>query len=143
MSAVALDTTPVDLLARFRGQVVATRLPHSKRVYLEISDAGGETWRLVGWEATQSANERGDREGKTVLGATVEDRSGELTVSFSDRSTLTLTPVGDESEDAIEHWEIFTPEGLILAYGPRGRWLLGRADDPDYWVGWAKNIVRL
>jgi hypothetical protein len=65
-----------------------------------------------------------------------------LTVSFSDESFFTLTPIPDESDDAIENWEIFTPERLILAYGPRGRWLLGRADDPDYWADWAEPLVR-
>jgi hypothetical protein len=142
MSAVALDKTPVDLLARFRGLVVGTRLPHSKRTYLEITDADGGTWRLVSWDATHSASHPGNNDGKTVLGATIDNRSGELAVSFSDGSSFNLTPVQDDSDDAIENWELFTPEGLVLAYGPRGRWLLGQADDPDYWVGWADHIVR-
>ena len=142
MSALALDTTPVDLLARFRGVVVSTRLPHSKRPYLELTDAEGGTWRLVSWHAAHSASSPGDNEGKSVLGAAIDDLSGVLTVSFSDEGSFTLTPIPDESDDAIENWEIFTPEGLVLAYGPRGRWLLGRADDPDYWVGWAEPLVR-
>jgi hypothetical protein len=142
MSAVALDITPVDLLARFRGVVVGTRLAHSKRPYLELTDAEGGTWRLVSWHADYSASSPRDNKGKSVLAAAIDERSGVLKVSFSDESSFTLTPIPDESDDAIENWEIFTPEGLILAYGPRGRWLLGRADDPDYWVGWAEHIVR-
>jgi hypothetical protein len=142
MSATSLDTTPVHLLARFRGLVVNTRLPHSKRTYLEVKNDEGGTWRLVSWSTASSKSGAGNNDGKTVVGATVDDRSGVLTVGFSDASFFTLTPVLDDADDAVENWEIFTPEGLVLAFGPRGRWLLGRADDPDYWVGWAEPLVR-
>ncbi len=142
MSAVSLDITPVHLLARFRGLVVGTRLPHSKRTYLEVIDAEGGKWRLVTWRTTYSSTDTGENKDKTVLSAAVDDRSGVLTINFSDESSCSLTPIPDESDDALENWEIFTPDGFILAYGPRGRWLWGRADDPDYWVGWAEPLVR-
>ncbi|HEX4729689.1 MAG TPA: hypothetical protein VH299_00370 [Solirubrobacterales bacterium] len=142
MSAATLDTTPVNLLDRFRGLVVGTRLPHSKRTYLEVTEAEGGMWRLVSWYTTYSSTDTRDNFGKTVLSTALDDRSGILTVSFSDETSFTLTPIPDEAEDAVANWEIFTPEGLVLAYGPRGRWLLGRADDPDYWDGWAEPLVR-
>jgi hypothetical protein len=142
MSAVSLDITPVDVLARFRGHVVGTRLPHSKRTYLEVIDAEGGKWRLVTWRTTYSSTDAGENLGKTVVGVAIDDRTEALMISFSDGSSCSLTAIPDESEDALENWEIFTPDGFILAYGPRGRWLWGRASDPDYWVGWAEPLVR-
>jgi hypothetical protein len=143
MSAVALDNTPVHLLARFRGVVVGTRLPHSRRTYFEVIDAAAGKWRLRTWRTTCSSTDDGNHLGKTVLGVAIDERSGVLEISFSDGSACFLRPHKDDDDDAIENWEIFTPEGLILAYGPQGRWLLGRADDPDYWVGWAEPLVRI
>lgn len=142
MSAVSLDTSPIHLLARFQGLVVATRLPHSRRTYLEVVDAEGGTWRLTSWSTASLSTDAEDDNGKTAMGAIFDDRSEVLKVNFSDGSFFTLTPIPDDADDAVENWEIFTPEGLVLAYGPHGRWLLGRADDPDYWVGWAEPLVR-
>jgi hypothetical protein len=133
MSAVTLDIAPADLLARFQGLVVGTRLTHSKRIYLDVVDMEGGKWRLVSWHAKYSPTDPGDNRGKTVNNAEAGERSGVLTVSFSDGTSFTVTPTPDEADDAIENWELFTPDGFVLAYGPRGRWLLGRADDPNYW----------
>jgi hypothetical protein len=66
--------------------------------------------------------------GKTVVDASLEDRSGILTVSFSGGTHLTATPTSAEDDDA-ESWELFTPEGLVLIYGPKGQWQLARGRD--------------
>jgi hypothetical protein len=142
MSAVALDNTPIHLLARFRGLVVGTRLPHSRRTYFEVIDATTGRWRLRTWRASCSSTDDGNHLGKTILSVEIDDQSGVLTISFSDGSSCFLSPNPDSQDEGLEYWEIFTPEGLILAYGPSGRWLLGSAEDEDYWVGWAEPIVR-
>jgi hypothetical protein len=142
MSAVELDIAPVDLLARFRGLVVGTRLPHSRRTYFEVIDEESGRWRLRTWRTTYSSTDSGDNQGKTIVGVAVDECSEALTISFSDESSCSVAPSPDYVDDDGENWELFTPDGLVLAYGPRGRWLLGRVDDPDYWVGWAEPLVR-
>lgn len=139
MNAVIPDISPTTVLARFHGQVTEGRLTHSKRIYLEIEDARGGRWRLISWEADYTATFPGFPGTKTVTAADFDLGSRTLTVSFSDHTSLTLAAIPDEADDAIEHWELFTPEGMVLAYGPWGTWRFGDKDDPDYW---AKPITR-
>ena len=40
---------------------------------------------------------------------------------------FTVTPIPDEADDAIENWDLFTPEGLVLIYGPKRQWKLADA----------------
>lgn len=48
---------------------------------------------------------------------------------FSDGTYFTLTPNLEADDEGIEDWTLSTPEGLVLTYGPRGRWQLS-ADEP-------------
>jgi hypothetical protein len=134
MNAVIPDISPATVLARFRGQVTGGRLTHSKRIYLEVDDANGGRWRLISWEADYTATFAGFPSAKRVTSADLDHDSGTLTVTFSDRASLTLAAIPDDADDAIENWELFTPEGMVLAYGPWGTWRFGGKDDPDYWA---------
>jgi hypothetical protein len=69
-------------------------------------------------------------DGKTVVHADFDSESGALTVHFTDETYFTLTPNQEDDDDAIEDWELFTPVGLVLTYGPKGRWQLS-ANEPD------------
>jgi len=134
MNAVIPDISPATVLARFRGQVTGGRLTRSKHIYLEVDDANGGRWRLISWEADYAATFPGFPGGNTVTAADFDHGSGTLTVSFSDHTSFTLTPIPDDADDAIENWELFTPDGMVLAYGPWSTWRFGGKDDPDYWA---------
>jgi hypothetical protein len=95
-----------------------------------VTDAEGGLWRFATWEADYSPTDPEGLAGKTVVSADLDEPGGKLTIGFSDGTTFTVTPIPDEEDDAIENWELFTPEGLVLSYGPRGRWQLGKATDP-------------
>jgi hypothetical protein len=41
-----------------------------------------------------------------------------------------VIPDHEEAADDIEAWQLFTPDGLVLNYGPRGDRRLKRAADP-------------
>jgi hypothetical protein len=130
MSIVIPNTSPADLLARLRGSVKEARLTYPERVHLPVIDDQGDRWFLATWEASYLPADPEELNGKTVVSADLEDRSRVLAIGFSDGTSFTVTPIPDDDEGAIENWELFTPDDLLLTYGPWGRWHLGRATDP-------------
>jgi hypothetical protein len=130
MSIVIPETSPADLLARVRGPVKDARLTYPERVHFEVTDVHGGLWFLATWEAEYSPADPEELNGKTVVSADLDDRSRVLTIGFSDGTSFTVTPIPDDDDGAIENWELFTPDDLLLTYGPWGRWHLGKATDP-------------
>ena len=129
MSIVTPDTSPAGLLARLRGAVTDAHLTYPERIQVDVTDPEGGLWSLISWWADYFPSDPDQLQGKTVIDVDL-DMAGKVTVFFSDRSNFTITPAPDEEDDAIENWELFTPEGLVLEYGPRRRWHLGNATDP-------------
>ena len=131
MALVTPDTSPADVLAGVRGLVTEARLTYPERVHLPVIDAEGGRWFLATWEASYLPADPDELNGKIVVSAVLDESSRVLTIGFSDETDFTVTPIPDDEDDAIENWELFTPNGLLLTYGPWGRWHLGKATDPD------------
>lgn len=127
MATLTLDTSLVELLDRFRGRVADARVTYPERAIVEVTDHEGRLWWLETWEATYSPTHPDELNGKTVAGASIDRHTEVLTVGFSDGTRFTVTPIPDEEDDAIENWDLFAPEGMVLIYGPRGRWKLADA----------------
>ena len=130
MSTMTEDISPARLLAQVKGPVRDAHLTYPERMQLDIADATGSQWSLISWEADYAPSDPEALRGKTVTCVDLDGHSEVLTVHFSDATCFTLTSIPDEEDDAIENWELFTPEGLVLTFGPRGRWQLSRASDP-------------
>jgi hypothetical protein len=130
MATVKSDTSAAAVLARFRGRVTKARLTYPERAAINLTDDDGGDWYLATWWADYSPADPEVFNHKTVTSADLRGGPGELTVGFSDGSTFTIMPAEDEGADPIENWELFTPENLVLSYGPRGRWQLRGVDDP-------------
>jgi hypothetical protein len=129
MAPVISDTSPADLLARFRGPVTDARHTYPERLHFEVRDAQGGEWLIATWESAWSPPDPASLHGKTVTSAD-QDPSGRLAIGFSDGSCFEVIPDHEGTDDDIQAWELFTPEGLVLHYGPAGRWRLARASDP-------------
>ena len=127
MTIVTSNTSAAALLTRFGGLVTKARVTYPERAALDVIDAEGGEWYLATWWAEFAPVDPEELGGKTVVSADLGEPPGKLTVGFSDGTTFTITPVADEEKDAIENWELFTPEGLVLSYGPKGRWSLAEA----------------
>lgn len=129
MAVVTPDTFPVEILSRFRGQIIDARPAYPEVLHLKVRDANGGEWWLATQEAKWSPGDPDFFVGKIVTDADLDDQSGQLTVKFSDGSVFAVLPDHEGAHDDLEAWELFTPERTILTYGPRGRWLLGRFDN--------------
>lgn len=130
MAVITPDTSPRDLLRRVSGKVEDARLTYPERVHLEVTDTDGGHWLLATWEAAYLPADPAQLNGKIVVGADLDKTSGALTVTFSDGTHFTVVPIPDGEDDAIENWQLFTPDGFVLNYGPGEHWVLKRASDP-------------
>jgi hypothetical protein len=126
------DISPSDLLSRIRGPVVHAAPGYPEVIHLEVRDAEGARWRFSTNYAEYAPSDPELLLEKTVVAVDLE-RSGKLIMGFSDGSTFAVLPIPldpQESGEYLETWNLITPDGLSLWYGPRGRWLMRRASDP-------------
>jgi len=66
-----------------------------------------------------------------VLHVEIKDsdaETGELRCKLSDGSLLDVKPAAREAEDDPPNWELITPGGVVLEFGPGVRWQIGSAD---------------
>jgi hypothetical protein len=131
MARVAIpDTSPTDLLAALKGQVIESDPGYPEVLHLTVKDPNGDEWGFSTFDSEWSPSDPELFRGKTVTRADLDTITGKLTIGFSDRSTLTVVPIPDVEDDDLENWQIFTPDGFVLNYGPGHRWRLKRASDP-------------
>jgi hypothetical protein len=124
------DTTPSELLAALRGEVIESAPGYPEVLHLTLRDDEGQEWGFSTFDSTWSPSGHEAFLGKTITDAGLDAPSGRLTFGFSDGSTLTVSPIAGVEGDDLENWEIFTPDGFVLDYGPGDRWVLKRVTDP-------------
>jgi hypothetical protein len=133
MAVVIPDTTPAELLARFRGKVTSSRPGHPEVLLLQVTDTEGGLWRFATFEADYVPTDPDVFLGKTVVAADLDVPSGKLKIRFSDDSALLVVPFvlpPDEVDTDYESWHLLTPEGVVLDYGPGDYWALAWGSDP-------------
>jgi hypothetical protein len=133
MAAVTSDLSPAELLARFRGEIVCSRPAYPNVIQVHVRDARGDLWRFLTFEANYFPSDPHDFLGKNVVAADIDAPSGKVTIGFSDGSALIVVPFAldpAEVDESYESWQLFTPDGFVLNYGPGEHWLLKMAGDP-------------
>jgi hypothetical protein len=133
VTAISPELSPANLLARFRGEVVCSRSAFPDVLQVHVRDADGDLWRFLTFEADYFPADPGEFLGKGVVAADIDAASGKVIIGFPDGSSLTVVPFAlepDEVDDNYESWQLFTPDGLVLNYGPGEHWLLKQAGDP-------------
>ncbi len=73
--------------------------------------------------------------GSSVLRASIrpydiDEETGELRCKLSDGSLLDVKPAAREADDDPPNWELSTPGGVVLEFGPGVRWQVSSADAP-------------
>ncbi len=121
MATVTSDISAAALLGRFRGSIADAGLTYPERAAIDVVDGDGGEWHLTTWWADYTPADPGEFTGKSVVSADLGETPGKLTVGFSDGSTFVIIPAPDEGDDAIESWELFPPDGMVLIFGPYER----------------------
>jgi hypothetical protein len=130
MTIVIPDISPVEILARWRGFVEDVHPAYPETIHVEVRDATGGLWKFATHDSYYSPSKPDQLRGKTVVEAALDGRMGDLTVGFSDGTSFRVwMDPPDVPHDPV-NWRLYTPEGLILAWGPGDTWALKRGSDP-------------
>jgi hypothetical protein len=129
-TVVALDASPTTVLRSMRGTIVNARIAYPDVLHVEIRDSSGDLWRLATQDAQWSPSNPAQLVGRSVEDAGIDEETGELRCRLSDGATLDIIPVAIEAEDDPPYWELISPAGIVLEFGPGVRWQISGDDAP-------------
>jgi hypothetical protein len=117
-----------DVVHSMRGTIVDARIGYPQVLHVEIKDSAGELWRLATQDAEWSPSDPARLVGRSVEDADIDEETGELRCKLSDGTLLDVKPAAREAEDDPPNWELITPGGVVLEFGPGVRWQIGSMD---------------
>ena len=127
-TAIRLDASPLNVLRSMRGSIVDAQVAYPDVLHVEIKDSAGELWHLATQDADWSPSDPAELVGRSVDDAKIDGNTGELRCRLSDGTVLDVRPAAREAEDDPPNWEMITPGGVVLEFGPGLRWQIGSAD---------------
>jgi len=110
-----------------RGAIVDAHIGYPDVLHVEIRDARGDLWRLATQDAEWSPADPGQLIGLSVEDADIDDETGELRCKLSDGSLFEVKPGAAEAKDDPPNWELISPGGVALEFGPGVRWQISGA----------------
>ncbi len=129
-TVVDLDASPSSVLRLMRGSIVAARIAYPNVLQVEIQDSRGDLWRLATQDADWSPSDPAQLTKLSIETAEIDETSGELRCRLSDGSELDIKPTAFDKEDDPPYWELISPTGVVLEFGPGVRWQISSADAP-------------
>lgn len=133
VAAVTLDASPINILRSMRGSIVDARIAYPEVLHVEIKDSDGELWCLATQDAEWSPADPAALVGHSVDDVEIDSETGELRCKLSDGFSLEVKPGAREAEDDPPNWELITPGGVVLEFGPGVRWQIASADSRASW----------
>lgn len=129
-TVLALDASPANVLRSMRGSIVDAKKAYPDVLHVEIRDSAGELWRLATQDADWTPVDPFEIVGQAIEDAEIDESSGELRCKLSNGSLLDVRPGSAlEADDDPPIWELITPGGVLLEFGPGVRWQISGADD--------------
>lgn len=122
-----LSASPVSILRAMRGLVERANFGYPQILLLDIRDDRGALWRFATQDADWSPTDPAVLLGRALDDIEIEP-SGKLVMHLSGGVRLNVVPGDFESDDDPPYWELITPDGLALEFGPRFQWLITDAD---------------
>ena len=126
--STTLETSPVNLLRLLRGPIVDAREAYPQVLHVEVRDSAGGSWRLATQDAEYSPSDPAELVGRSVKDAKIDESTNELRLQLGDGSSFVVTPARQEANNDPPNWELITPFGLALEFGPGVRWQIAGAD---------------
>lgn len=113
-----------------RGSIVDAHLAYPNVLHVEVRDSAGDLWRLATQDAEWSPSDPDELVGSSIEDAEIDEGSGELRCKLSGGSLLDVKPAVHVADDDPPNWELITPDGVVLEFGPGVRWQISGADEP-------------
>lgn len=127
---VAEKESLASLLRSLRGEIVTARLGYPEVLHLNIRDSAGDHWHLATQDAEWSPVDPDGLVGQVIESAEVDEESQQLHCYLGNGTVFSVKPARQEAPDDPCNWELLSPGGVILEYGPGPRWHIGDADVP-------------
>ncbi len=118
------------VLRSLRGVIVDARISYPEVPHIEVCDSHGDLWRLATQSAQWSPTDPLQLIGRSIEDAHIDDETGELRRGLSDGTVFAVTPAAVEADDDPPNWELLSPAGIVLEFGPGVRWQISGADAP-------------
>ncbi len=118
------------LFTSITGSIESVRATYPDSLSLDIRDRYGNTWQLSILDSRWSPLDTNSLEGKQVQGAVLAERTGQLDLELSDGTVFRISPNPIESADDPPNWDLITPNGWAVEYGPGPTVRVQRADAP-------------
>jgi hypothetical protein len=126
----AFDASPTTLLNSLSGEIVAARMAHPDVLHVEMRDVHGGRWRFATQDAEFNPSDPEQLVGARVSSVKIDPLTMELCFSFGEDPVLLVKPAPAAAEDDPSTWELITPDGLALEFGPGLRWQITPANTP-------------
>lgn len=120
--AVDLNSSLTDVLAEFRGPIVAARMAYPEILHVEVRDEHGELWLFATQDADWSPRDPAKLRGLAIVSSSLDPATRELRCQLSDGSAFVVTPAPQVDPDDPPNWELITPGDLMLEVGPGSHW---------------------
>lgn len=127
---VDLAASPTTVLRSMRGPIVDARIAYPDVLHVEVRDSRGGVWRLATQDAQWSPSDPAQLVGRSIEDADIDEESGELRCKLSGGAVLDVKPAAAETNDDPPYWELISPGGVVLEFGPGVRWQISGADAP-------------
>lgn len=108
----------------------AARIAYPDVLHVQVRDAHGDLWRFATQDADWSPSVPDKLIGRSVEEAEIEESSGELHCRLSGGILLDVRLAAREADDDPPNWELISPTGTVLEFGPGVRWQISGADAP-------------
>lgn len=113
-----------------RGSIVRARIAYPDVLHVEVRDSHGDVWRLASQDAEWSPSDPAKIVGLSIEDAEINEESGDLRCRLSDGSMLDIKPAAADAEGDRPAWELISPSGVVLEFGPGVRWQVSAAGAP-------------
>lgn len=127
---VAEKASLASLLRSLRGEIVDARPAYPEILHVEIRDPDGDLWLMATQDAEWSPVDPAVLVGQTIESSEIDEKTGELRCHLANGSVFAIRPAEQEADDDPCNWELITPGGVALEYGPGPRWQISDATVP-------------
>lgn len=125
---IALDTSPASAMNAMRGLIIDARLGYPQVLHLSIRDSEEQLWQFATQDAEWSPGDPEQLVDRSIEEAEIEPSSRALRLRLSDGTVLEVKPGSDEEKGDPPYWELLTPFGQVLEFGPGIHWQISSAD---------------
>ncbi|MFL5873476.1 MAG: hypothetical protein ACJ75T_08395 [Solirubrobacterales bacterium] len=127
---VAEKASLASLLRSLRGEIVDARPAYPEILHVEVRDRDGDLWLLATQDAEWTPLDPAALIGQTIEGSEIDEKTGELRCRLAGGAVFAVQPAEQEAPDDPCNWELITPGGVALEYGPGFRWQISDANAP-------------